>query len=129
MPFINVKVAGPRLDTAQISAIQAGITSLMAEVLDKNAELTAVLVEQVQADGWSVGAKLMSRAAHVDATVSEGTNTAEQKARFIAEANELLRQVLGADLPVVSYIVIHSVPKDSWGYGGRTQSSRSKAHA
>jgi 4-oxalocrotonate tautomerase len=129
MPFINVKVAGQPLEESQTTAIQHGITSLMAEVLNKKAPLTAVLVEQVPISGWTVGGAGVPRAAHVDATVSEGTNTSEQKARFIAQANALLRKVLGSDLPLVTYVVIHDVPQDSWGYGGLTQADRAKAPA
>jgi 4-oxalocrotonate tautomerase len=124
MPFINVKVAGPKLTAVQTAAIQTGITSLMAEVLNKQGSLTAVLVEEVPLLGWTIGAEPVVRAAHVDATVSDGTNTPQQKARFIAEANNLLRKVLGPELPVASYIVIHDVPKNSWGYGGLTQEHR-----
>ncbi|HVJ51485.1 MAG TPA: tautomerase family protein [Aliidongia sp.] len=127
MPFINVKVAGPQLEQAQTAAIQKGITALMAEILRKEAPLTAVLVEPVAASGWSIGAETVSRAAHVDATVSAGTNTAEEKARFIAGVNDLLRDVIGPGLPVVTYTVIHDVPMDSWGYGGLTQAHRARA--
>jgi 4-oxalocrotonate tautomerase len=126
MPFINVKLAGPQLEQAQTVAIQKGITTLMAEILRKEAPLTAVLVEPVAASGWSIGAEAVSRAAHVDATVSAGTNTPEEKARFIAGVNDLLRDVIGPGLPVVTYVVIHDVPKDSWGYGGLTQAHRAK---
>ncbi len=124
MPFINVKVAGPPLNAAQIVSIQKGITSLMAEVLNKKATLTAVLVEQVSLSGWSVGAEPVRRAAQVDAIISAGTNTPGQKARFIAEVNSLLYDTLGSDLADVSYVVIHDVPQDSWGYGGLTQAQR-----
>jgi 4-oxalocrotonate tautomerase len=127
MPFINVKVAGPQLEKTQTTALQQGITSLMAELLNKKAPLTAVLVEQVPVSGWTVGAEAVPRAAHVDATVSEGTNTPEQKARFIDQTNALLRKVLGSDLPLVTYVVIHGVPQDSWGYGGLSQRHRAEA--
>ena len=63
----------------------------------------------------------------MDATVSAGTNTADEKSSFIAEANRLLKTVLGADLTEVSYIVIHEVPKDSWGYDGLTQAERARS--
>jgi 4-oxalocrotonate tautomerase len=129
MPFINVKVVGPELDIGQTAAIQQGITSLMAEVLNKQAELTAVLVEQVVHGGWAIGGKVAGYAAHVDATVSEGTNTPEQKARFIAAVNALLRKVLGSGLSAIAYVVVHDVPKDSWGYDGLTQEHRAKARA
>lgn len=126
MPFINVKVAGPQLEKAQIAKIQKQITFLMGEVLHKKAPDTAVLVEQVNVTGWTIGAEPVSRAAQVDAIVSAGTNTPEQKERFIAKVNSLLREVLGSDLPNVTYVVIHEVPKDSWGYGGLTQAHRAK---
>lgn len=83
MPFINVRIAGP-LDMAQTDKIQKEITSLMAEVLKKEAPLTAVLVEQLKLAGWTVGAEPVPRAAQVDVTITAGTNTPEQKARFIA---------------------------------------------
>lgn len=51
MPFINVKVAGTPLAPEQITAIQAGITRLMATVLHKVAPLVGVLVEAVPAAG------------------------------------------------------------------------------
>jgi 4-oxalocrotonate tautomerase len=124
VPFINIKVAGRPLDQAQTVALQEGITSLMAEVLDKAAPLVSVLVEQVPLTGWSVGAAPLTRAAQVDALVSAGTNTAIQKAGFIAEVNALLKSVLGADLADVTYVAIHEIPKDSWGYGGFTQEYR-----
>ena len=126
MPFINVKVAGKPLELRQITEIQKGITTLMADVLHKVGPLVGVLVEQVPLTGWSVGAKPVTRAAQIDAIVSAGTNTPEQKTQFIAESNQLLKSVLGPDLCEVTYIVIHDVPKDSWGYNGVTQQSRAK---
>jgi 4-oxalocrotonate tautomerase len=129
MPFINVKVVGPELEINQTAALQQGITSLMAEVLNKQAELTAVLVEQVARGSWAIGGNVAGYTAHVDATVSEGTNTPEQKARFIAAVNALLREVLGPALSAIAYVVVHDVPKDSWGYDGLTQEHRAKARA
>jgi len=128
MPFIHVKVAGPQLEKSQTVALQQGITALMAQVLRKKGPLTAVLVEQVPVSGWSIGGEPVARAAQVDAYVSAGTNTPEEKARFVAEAYALLRKVLGSDLPEVSYVLAHDVPMNSWGYGGRTQESRAQKH-
>ncbi len=127
MPFIHVKIAGPQLEAAQVTELQQGVTSLMAELLHKQGKLTGVLVEQVPLAGWSVGAAPVVQAAQIDAVISAGTNTPEQKARFITEAYGLLRRVLGPELSEISYVVLHDVPKDSWGYGGRTQAARSHA--
>jgi len=124
MPFVNIKVAGPNLDHDQVRHLQHGATTLMAEVLRKKAELTAVLVEQVSATAWTVGSKPVDAAAHLDVKVTEGTNTTAEKERFIAEAMKLLRSVLGADLNPVTYVVIHEVPADAWGWDGLTQAHR-----
>jgi 4-oxalocrotonate tautomerase len=117
------------LEQHQITAIQKGITSLMADVLRKVGPLVGVLVEQVPLAGWSVGAEPVVCAAQIDAIVSAGTNTSEEKARFIAEANRLLQSVLGPALSEVTYVVVHDVSRDSWGYSGLTQEQRAKRNA
>jgi 4-oxalocrotonate tautomerase len=126
MPFINVKVAGPKLAQSQVERIQAGITTLMTDILHKVGPLVGVLVEEVPRAGWSVGAEPVACAAQVDAVISAETNTSEEKGRFIAAASRLLTDVLGSQLADVSYVVIHEVPKDSWGYGGLTQAHRAQ---
>ena len=126
MPFINVKVAGQALAQGQVERLQVGITGFMAEILHKVGPLVGVLVEQVPLSGWSVGAEPVTCAAQVDAIISAETNTSEEKARFIAETSRLLRDVLGSGLAEVSYVVIHEVPKDSWGYDGLTQADRAQ---
>ena len=126
MPFINVKVAGEPLSQSQVTEIQKGVTSLMADVLHKVGPLVSVLVEQVPLAGWSVGAQPAKRAAQLDAAISAGSNTAEEKVRFIAESNQLLKSTLGPELSPVTYVILHEVPKDSWGYDGITQEQRAK---
>lgn len=129
MPFINVKVVGKPLEQQQVKAIQQGITSLMADILRKVGPLVGVLVEQMPANSWTVGGEPVACAAQVDAIVSAGTNTPEEKARFVSEANLLLRSVLGDEMSEVSYVVVHEAPKDSWGYGGFTQAHRANQRA
>lgn len=129
MPFINVRVAGASLEREQVAEIQKGITSLMVEVLGKVGPLVGVLVEEVTLAGWSVGAEPVTRAAQVDAIVSAGSNGPEQKARFIAEAHRLLRSLLGPEMSEVSYVVVHEVPGDSWGYAGLTQAHRAASRS
>ncbi|AJK45935.1 tautomerase family protein [Burkholderia plantarii] len=129
MPFIDVKVAGRPLEPQQVAHLQKGVTALMAEVLGKVGPLVGVLVEQVPLAAWSVGGEPVRRVAQVDAIVSAGTNTPEQKARFIAETAQLLRSVLGPELSEICYVVVHEVPKDSWGYDGLTQARRAQEAA
>ncbi len=129
MPFINVRLAAPAVTPEQIAHIQKTVTSLMADILGKKTELVAVLVEHVPGGGWSVGGQPVAVAAHLEAKVSAGANTAEEKARFISEAHKLLSDVLGADLPIATYVVLHEVPGDAWGYAGLTQAHRATARA
>lgn len=126
MPFVNIKVAGPTLAPEQVQHLQQGATKLMAEVLRKKAELTAVLVEYVSATSWTVDSKPVLAAAHLDVKVTEGTNTAEEKDRFVSEAMKLLRSILGIDLNPVAYVVIHEVPGGAWGWDGLTQAHRAQ---
>lgn len=127
MPFINVKIAGPTLAPEQVRRLQTGVTEMMAGVLRKKPELTSVLVEQLPPSGWSIGNRPASLAAHLDAKITEGTNTPDEKARFIVEANALLKAVLGPTLPVATYVVVDEIPGDAWGYDGLTQAHRAVA--
>ena len=124
MPYITIKVAGPNISALQVSQLQTGVTELMAKVLKKRKELTSVLVETLDVQGWSIGGTPVHLAAHLDAKITEETNTAEQKSQFIAEANALLKKVLGKHLPTATYVVIHEVNEESWGYDGITQGGR-----
>ncbi|MCJ2081939.1 tautomerase family protein [Methylobacterium sp. J-090] len=128
MPFVNVKVAGP-IAAAQIEDLQAGITALMADVLRKKADLTAVLIERVETASWTVGAAPVTVAAHLDAKVTSGTNTTQEKAHFVTAAHALLGAVLGRELPTATYVVIDEVPGDAWGYAGQTQAYRAGLRA
>jgi 4-oxalocrotonate tautomerase len=129
MPFVNIKIAGLTLAPEQVQRLQSEATRLMVEVMRKNFQLTAVLVEQVAASGWTVGGAPVKVAAHLDVKVTAGTNTPDEKRRFIAEATDLLRAVVGPALNPVTYVVVHDIAADAWGYGGLTQAARAQAHA
>ncbi|CAA2099500.1 hypothetical protein MBUL_00184 [Methylobacterium bullatum] len=124
MPFVNVTIAGSGIGADRVGRLQSGVTALMADILGKNPELTAVLVEEVPASGWQVGGRPVAVAAHVQAAITAGTNDAEEKARFIAEANALLHRVLGEALPLATYVVVQEIAADAWGYDGLTQEHR-----
>ena len=128
MPFVHIRLAGARsISPEQVRHLQIEATRLMATVMRKNAELTSVLVEVVPLDGWSIGAKPAPVAAHLDVKVTQGTNSPEEKERFIAAAAALLREVMSEALPVATYVVVDEVPADAWGYDGRSQGERRRA--
>jgi len=124
MPFVNIKVAGPSLAPEQVQRLQSETTRLMADVMCKKRELTAVLVEQVDTAKWTVGAVPVRAATHLDVKVTAGTNTPDEKRRFVSEVMALMRSVIGPALNPVCYVVVHEVSGDAWGYDGRTQADR-----
>ncbi len=124
MPFISIKIAGPALSPEQIKLLQTQTTAFMKQILRKKAEVTGVSVEQVPAAGWSVGANAVPVGAHLAAVITAGTNSEAEKARFIAAAAEMLKSVLGAGLPVATYVVLQEVTAEAWGYDGLTQAER-----
>ena len=124
MPFIRITVFGPTLAAEQVARLQTETTNLMASVLGKVASLTSVLVEQLPSGSWTVGGKPVPVAAHVNATITAGTNSSIEKARYIEATMTLLREVFGAELSPATYVVVEEVSAQSWGYDGRTQESR-----
>jgi 4-oxalocrotonate tautomerase len=127
MPFIRITALGPTLALEQVLRLQTEMTELMASVLGKKANLTSVLVEQPAAAGWAIGRTPARVAVHVDATITAGTNSPEEKALFIEQTMRLLKSVFGPELSPATYVVIAEIPAQSWGYDGRTQESRRQA--
>lgn len=125
MPFVRITLGAHGLTPDDRADLGRAATGLMADVLGKKRELTSVLVTEVP-DGervWTVGDVFQHQAALVEAFITQGTNTAEQKAEFIAGMDAAVRRVLPHVSPA-SYVVVHEVPADAWGWGGRSQAAR-----
>lgn len=126
MPYLNAKIpAGQSAETA--SKVAAVLADLTVEVLKKKRELTSVAVEFIPPAQWFIGGP--SAAAqnvatfYLDIKVTEGTNTKEEKAAYVAKVFAALEAVLGPLHPA-SYVVIHEIHADAWGYEGATQEFR-----
>lgn len=129
MPTLTLKIAAPH-DHERDQALATALTAITAATLGKRAEVTAVLIEELPAARWFVGAQPAGRpTALLEISVTTGTNTAAQKAAFIEAAfAELQRQLApGAALEQTSYVIVRDVPAPDWGYGGVTQQARSAA--
>lgn len=125
MPFIRITL-GRAVSSAQKQAVARQTTALIADLLHKRAEVTAVHVDSVAADGWCIAGEPPAEAltpAHGEIYITAGTNTAAEKAAMIAALQRLLVETCGA-LPEASYIVIHEIPATDWGYAGQTQAAR-----
>lgn len=62
---------------------------------------------------------------YVNIKITREGATAEQKARLIKGATDLLVEVLGKN-PKTTVVVIDEVDTDNWGMGGETVSARRK---
>lgn len=124
MPFARITLAGTTLNPGKVADLQAGITGLLETILRKRPELTAVLVEEVAVAGWAIAGRPAQVAGHIDVKVTAGTNTADEKADFIEAAAGLLRAAVGPLTDPATYVVIHELASDAWGYDGVTQEQR-----
>lgn len=126
MPMITLQVAGEPHDDLTDRLAQA-VTRLVAAHLGKDPRVTAVAIDHVPRRQWYVAGKsteeLRRPAFFLEVRVTEGTNTKDEKARFVAEAFQLLDQLLGGVDPE-SYVHVHDVRADGYGYGGVTQERR-----
>lgn len=127
MPFARLTLI-PAPPPAVAERLAAALTALIAGGLAKRHELTSVLVEAASAAHWTVGAEGRRVAAHLEVAVTAGTNSAAQKAGFLAEATAELRRALPG-LDPATYVVIREIAATDWGYDGQSQAARAAAGA
>ena len=126
MPILNVKLSTrPSPDSS--ARIAAALTDLTVEVLGKKRELTAVAIDYVSPGDWFIAGVPIEAPTmntfHLDIKVTEGTNTKNEKALFISRVLAVMEDLIGALAPA-SYVVVHEVRGDAWGYQGQTQEFR-----
>jgi len=124
--MITVEVAAePDVELTQ--KIVETVTALTARVLGKDPRVTAIAVDYLPRRHWFVGgrsAEELGRAAFfLDVRISDGTNTKDEKARYVAETFAALERLLGPLHPE-SYVHVNDVRADAYGYGGLTQERR-----
>lgn len=129
MPFINISLSGSELSHDQKKQLFHQTTELMHEVMHKKKELTSVRIQLSESCDWAIGSRLMNegkeRAVYMDIKVTEGTNTAAEKSEMIKQSILMLKHVVGP-IAAASYVVIHDIAGDSWGYDGLTQQARAQ---
>ena len=89
--------------------------------------LAAITIDYVEQDCWMIGGKLLNEqnknSFYFDITITDETNTKEEKALYIKEAFAGFEKILG-NLHEESYIYIQDVKAGAYGYGGKTQEYR-----
>ena len=121
MPYIGLTVAAePSAELTQ-RTVEA-LTDLTVTLLRKERSVTTVVVQYVSPATWARGGVTGSRRFFVDAKITAGTNSRQEKARYIREVHQGLARVLGE--PAAGYVAVTEIPADSWGHGGETQEIR-----
>ncbi len=55
MPYVNIKVTREGVTRAQKEKLIRGATRLLYEVLDKDPQMTYVVIDEIDTDDWGVG--------------------------------------------------------------------------
>jgi 4-oxalocrotonate tautomerase len=125
--MITVKYVTQRPSGTLKRTIAETASMLAAEILHKDPKVTAVLVEEAAASNWFCGGRTLADSGHasfwLDIRITDGTNTKDEKAAFVAAAFQAMGKLLGP-LHEESYVHVHDVRGDAYGYGGLTQERR-----
>jgi 4-oxalocrotonate tautomerase len=126
MPMITLQVVAP--ESSELAARLAHVTTeITSKILGKDPRVTAVAVEFVPSQHWFVGGRSLSEqgktAFFLDVRITDGTNTKDEKARYVAAAFDALSAILGG-VHEESYVHVDDVRADAYGYGGKTQERR-----
>jgi len=126
MPYLNVRIAMKESSTVA-ERIVSTLMTLTDELLGKKPEVTSIAVDFVSPELWFVGGTRVGAAKavtfYLDIKVTDGTNTKAEKAEYVKKVFSDFEAILGPIEPA-SYIVIHDVRADSWGFQGKTQEYR-----
>jgi len=126
VPILDVKFSSPNERDLR-PAIASTLSEITARVLHKKPELTAVVVDRIDPAGWFVGGPSLAEqhkaSFFLDIRIVEGTNLKDEKADYLRQVFAAMESLLGALNPE-SYIHVHEVRADAYGYGGFTQELR-----
>src|SRR4029078_5054825 len=127
MPLITVTYSSFRKAPSLKAEIASAVSDLTARILRKDPKVTAVIVKSVDAADWFAGGKSLAEqrlaSFWLDVHVSEGTNTKDEKAAYLAALFKRMGELLGP-LHEESYAHVDEVKGDSYGFGGLTQERR-----
>ena len=127
MPLITVTYSSSRQSASLKADIASAVTELTAKILRKDPKVTAVIVKSIDAADWFAGGASLAEqqlaSFWLDVHVSEGTNTKDEKADYLAAMFRRMGELLGP-LHHESYLHVDEVRGDAYGFGGLTQERR-----
>ena len=126
MPYLKVSLG--TLESEKTAAQSAQLlTELAVNILHKDEDVIAVDVSFTPTKHWFVGGKSLAarkeNSFFVEIKITEGTNTRDEKAAFVKEVFTGLSKFLHP-VSAASYVVVHDVGSDAWGFSGETQEFR-----
>ena len=126
MPHLNLHISGRPDPELGLEAARA-VTELTRDILGKQPELTAVEVHFLPHEQWIIGnaplSQLGRNAFHLDITITDETNTKQEKARYLQQVYARLAELIG-HVHEKSYIHVCDVRAAAYGYGGLSQEYR-----
>jgi 4-oxalocrotonate tautomerase len=127
MPLITVSYSSARDIPSLKADVASAVSELTAKILHKDPKVTAIIVKSVDAADWFAGGKSLAEqklaSFWLDIHVTEGTNTKDEKAAYIAAMFKRMGELLGP-LHHESYLHVDEVKGDAYGFGGLTQERR-----
>ncbi|UPA27110.1 tautomerase family protein [Shinella oryzae] len=127
MPMIKARYTKPRDKRDPKRDIAAMLSRVTAEILHKDPAVTAVLVESAEPDDWIVAgssvADLKLGTFYVEVSITEHTNLKDETTAWVRRVYDEMNALVGP-LHEASYVLVHAVDGDAYGYGGLTQNLR-----
>ena len=126
MPFIHVQVSGSP-DDALAERIADAATQLTAKLLGKKPELSCAVVDFIPSRRWRVADKVLvdgqPRAYHWMVSITDETNTKQEKAAYLAAVHQSMGELLGG-VAEHSYVHVADLRASAYGFAGLTQEYR-----
>lgn len=126
MPIINVKLSAtpsPEL----VRQVSETVLELTTAILHKKREVTSIAMDFVPREHWVIAGRTLAEQGkssfYLDIKVVSGTNTKDEKAAYLAAVFSAFQGILG-DLHDESYVYVHDVAAEAYGYGGVSQEYR-----
>src|SRR5215471_14688180 len=98
MPLITVSYTSSRQSPSLKADIASAVSELTAKILHKDPRVTAIIVKSVDAADWFAGGKSLAEqklaSYWIDVHVSEGTNTKDEKAAYLAAMFQRMGELL-----------------------------------
>jgi 4-oxalocrotonate tautomerase len=99
MPLISVTYSSVRKSPSLKAEIASAVSDLTARILRKDPKVTAIIVKSVDAADWFAGGRSLAEQSlasfWLDVHVSEGTNTKDEKAAYLAALFQRMGELLG----------------------------------